>query len=95
MEILEHRSYTDWLGGIKDKKLIAIIAKRLVRVQFGNFGDSKAIGDGVSELRIDYGPGYRIYYAMRGRKIVILLCAGDKSDQKKDIRKAKELNKEV
>jgi putative addiction module killer protein len=67
----------------------------LSRVELGNFGDHHSIGDGVSELRLSYGPGYRLYYTIRERVIVILLCGGDKSSQNRDIKKAKELNKEV
>ncbi|MDR1826472.1 MAG: type II toxin-antitoxin system RelE/ParE family toxin, partial [Rickettsiales bacterium] len=61
----------------------------------GNFGDAKPVGEGVSEMRIKYGPGYRLYYTVRGREVVILLCGGDKSGQRRDIEKAKKLCKEV
>ena len=71
-----------------------MIASRLDRLTFGNAGDAKPIGEGVSELRIDYGPGYRIYFQKRGSSIVILLCGGDKSTQSKDIRTAKRLAKQ-
>lgn len=80
---------------IRDAKLIAVIVGRLSRIVDGNFGDSKSVGDGVSELRIHYGAGYRIYYTVRNREIVFLLCAGPKSDQKKDIKTAKEMAKGV
>lgn len=70
----------------------------LVRIQrlslTGNFGDAKSVGDGVFEMRIDYGPGYRLYYALRGSELVLLLIGGDKSSQQKDIAKAKKLNQE-
>jgi len=68
---------------------------RLARIVNGNVGDSKSVGDGVFELRIFHRPGYRIYYVIRGKEIIILLCAGDKSTQAKDIKIAKELAKEV
>lgn len=71
------------------------IAGRLVRIQSGLLGDWKPVGDGVSEIRIDYGPGYRLYYTMRGQVLVILLCGSDKSEQKRAIRLAKELAKTV
>lgn len=95
MRILRTQEFVDNIEAIKDLNLVAIIIKRLVRVANGNFGDSKSIGGGISEIRIHYGAGWRIYYAMRGRDIVILLCAGNKSDQKRDINKAQELAKEV
>ena len=81
--------YTEWeLRLSKDAQ--AIVSTRLARIRGGNFGDSKSISKGVYELRIQYGPGYRIYYGKRGKTIVILLCGGDKSSQKKDIRKAED-----
>ena len=67
---------------------------RLDRLKLGNFGDCKTISDGVSELRIHYGPGIRIYYAKTGNKVILLLCGGDKGSQKKDIDKAKEYLKD-
>ena len=71
-----------------------MIASRLDRLAFGNVGDAKPVGEGVSELRIDYGPGYRIYFQKRGNSFVVLLCGGDKSTQSKDIRTAKRLAKQ-
>jgi len=68
---------------------------RIRRLSLGNFGDSKSLGSGISELRIDYGPGYRIYYTSRGDELIVLLAGGDKSTQQKDIRKAKELASEL
>ena len=72
----------------------AKILTRLDRLRFGNFGDCKTISDGIAELRIHYGPGIRVYYSKIGSKIVLLLCGGDKSTQRKDINKAKEYLKE-
>jgi len=80
---------------IRDTKLRAIVAERLLRAEMGNFGDAKSVGGGVSEMRIHYGAGYRLYYTLRGSEIVILLCAGAKSDQAKNIKTAKELAKGV
>ena len=80
---------------INDEKLSALIAQRIRRMREGNLGDTRSIGDGVSEARIHYGPGYRLYYTIRNQEIVVLLCAGDKSDQKKNIKLAKKLAKEV
>jgi putative addiction module killer protein len=79
-----------WLRTLKDKAVRARIRVRLNRVRLGNFGDCKSIGGGVSELRVDYGPGYRIYFGRDGIKVVILLCGGSKKSQSKDIMLAKQ-----
>jgi putative addiction module killer protein len=76
---------------LKDGRIRALIASRLDRLAFGNAGDVKPVGQGISELRIDYGPGYRIYFIKRGNTIIILLCGGDKSTQTKDIQTAQRL----
>lgn len=76
---------------MKDERARALIASRLDRLAFGNAGDVKPVGQGISELRIDCGPGYRIYFMRRGSEIVILLCGGDKSTQAADIKAAKRL----
>lgn len=81
--------FSDWLLNLRDVKARAIIRARLERVRLGNLGDCKAVGDGVSELRISFGPGYRVYFGQDGTKLVILLCGGDKTTQKRDIAKAK------
>ena len=78
----------DWLSSLEDLKARARIAARLDRLSLGNFGDCKALREGVSELRIDWGPGYRVYYAMLGRTCVLLLCGGDKRRQSSDIKRA-------
>jgi putative addiction module killer protein len=91
VELRKTDLFAKWLDGLDDDRAKAKIAQRLVRVQSGLFGDVKPVGGSVSELRIDYGPGYRLYFTQRGRAIVILLCGGDKSTQRADIRKAKEL----
>ena len=80
--------FREWFDSIKDMQTQVKIDVRLARVRLGNFGDVKSVGKGVYELRIQFGPGYRIYYGLEGNKVVILLCAGDKSSQKKDIKKA-------
>jgi putative addiction module killer protein len=84
------RPYEDWFNGLRDIKGQARILARLIRVQQGNFGDSKSVGEGVQELRVQYGPGYRVYFAQEGNTLVILLGGSDKSDQKKAIQLAKE-----
>jgi len=81
--------FTEWLSNLRDRDAHARISARLNRVKLGNFGIIKALGDGVSEIKIDYGPGYRLYYAMNGKTIVLLLIGGDKSTQKQDIMLAK------
>jgi putative addiction module killer protein len=81
--------FTDWLSNLRDRNAHARISARLNRVRLGNFGTVKALGYGVHELKIDYGPGYRVYYAMSGKTVVLLLIGGDKSTQKDDISTAK------
>ncbi|RLB87786.1 MAG: type II toxin-antitoxin system RelE/ParE family toxin [Deltaproteobacteria bacterium] len=80
--------FREWFDSIKDIRTQVKVDVRLARIRLGNFGDTKGLGKGVYELRLHFGPGYRIYYGLEGNKIVILLCAGDKSGQKKDIKKA-------
>ncbi len=87
--------FENWLDGLRDRMAQKRIAMRIRRVETGLLGDSKSLGDGVSELRVDHGPGYRLYYTMRGQVIVILLCGSDKGDQERAIRLAKELAKAV
>ena len=82
---------TDWLADLPDRRARARVLARLERLEVGNFGDSKFLRNGVSELRIDRGPGYRIYYARDGRTVIVLLCGGDKRKQDADIKKAVEL----
>lgn len=82
--------YEDWLNGLKDKNTRGIIRNRVDRIKLGNFGVHKGVGEGVEELVIDYGPGYRVYYGLDGDKVVILLCGGDKKTQDADIRLAKQ-----
>lgn len=79
----------DWLNGLRDKSAVDRIFKRFDRVQEGNLGDHKSVGNGVLELRLAFGPGYRIYFGRDGDAIIVLLCGGDKSTQRKDIALAK------
>jgi putative addiction module killer protein len=81
--------FEEWMEGLKDAAGRAAVRARLERVEDGNFGDHRSVGDGVSELRINFGPGYRVYYGLDGKVIVLLLCAGDKATQDKDIKRAK------
>jgi putative addiction module killer protein len=82
--------FEDWLDSLRDMKAISKINNRLRRVKLGNFGDYRSVGEGVCELRIDHGPGYRVYFGQVGTTIILLLCGGDKSTQTQDIRKAQE-----
>ena len=82
--------FRNWLSSLKDVKARAKIRIRINRIRLGNFGDCKSVGSGVSEIRIDYGPGYRIYFGRVGEKILLLLCGGTKRNQVKEIKLAKE-----
>ena len=83
--------FTQWLSELPDRQARARILARLERIEVGNFGDAKFLRDGVSELRIDWGPGYRVYFGRDGRKLIVLVCGGDKRRQGADIKKAVEL----
>jgi putative addiction module killer protein len=87
--------FDHWYDGLRDRQGRARIAARLRRVELGNFGDVKPVGSGVSELRIDCGPGYRVYLTQRGLEVVILLAGGDKRTQSKDIEAAIEMAKQL
>lgn len=78
-----------WIEGLRDRKVVAKVLTRINRVSLGNFGDYRALDGGVSELRIDWGPGYRVYFARVGKVILLLLSGGDKTTQQKDIENAK------
>jgi putative addiction module killer protein len=91
LEISETPAYTAWFAGLRDRTARARIDIRIIRLSLGNSGDIRPVGDGVSELRIHYGPGYRIYLTKQGDAVVILLADGDKSSQDKDIRLANDL----
>jgi len=82
--------FRDWLLDLRDVNARAKIRVRLNRIRLGNFGDTKSVGDGVFELRISHGPGYRVYFARTSNTVVLLLCGGDKSSQKRDIKTAKD-----
>lgn len=94
VEILRSRTFDVWLSGLADERAQARIARRIDRLAAGNPGDVKPVGSGVSELRIDYGPGYRVYFARRGQLVVLLLCGGDKRTQAADIKRAIAMAKE-
>ena len=91
IEIRQTETYAKWFASLRDRKARARIDVRIRRLSLGNPGDVKPIGSGVSELRIDYGPGYRVYFLQRGPMLIILLAGGDKGTQNRDIKKALEL----
>jgi len=91
VEIIKSRTFDGWLNGLRDHRAVGRILARIERLRMGNPGDVRPIGAGISEMRIDYGPGYRVYYMHRGTIIVVLLCGGDKASQLRDIRKARDL----
>ncbi|MCM2505634.1 type II toxin-antitoxin system RelE/ParE family toxin [Aureimonas altamirensis] len=95
MKLVLHPVFEKWLSDLRDRQSRSRILTRLSHVQEGNFGDHKSVGDGVSELRFAFGPGYRVYYTRRGNVVVIMLCGGDKGSQQSDIRKAKALAAEL
>ncbi len=80
--------FESWIGSIRETKSKAKILQRIDRLRLGNFGDCKSVGSGVYELRIHFGPGFRVYFGLQGETVVLLLCGGDKSTQKKDITNA-------
>lgn len=87
--IRQTRTYADWFDALRDERARARIAARIRRLSLGNPGDVKPVGEGISEMRIDHGPGYRVYFCNRGIEIVILPCGRDKGSQDRDIRSAK------
>lgn len=87
--VLRSDVFAEWLDRLADEKAKARISVRIISAEKGNFGDSAPVGDGISEMRIHYGPGYRLYFSRRGKVVYLLLCGGDKSTQKRDIKRAK------
>jgi putative addiction module killer protein len=95
IEVRETRAFSEWLSSMRGARAKAEVARRVRRLALGNPGDVKPVGEGVSELRIHYGPGYRVYYVQRGDILIVLLCGGDKRTQAKDIAHALKLAKET
>jgi len=90
IEILLYREgrsipFSEWLASLRDARTVGVVRSRLNRIRLGNFGDCKSVGGGVEELRIDFGPGYRVYYGREGSLVVVLLCGGSKKSQARDI----------
>ena len=94
IELKQTETFRKWRTRLRDHRARALIASRLDRLAYGHAGDVEPVGEGISELRIHHGPGYRIYFQKRGNSIIVLLCGGDKSTQEKDIRTAKRLAQE-
>jgi len=91
IEVRQTDEYSEWFANLRDRQARARINARIRRLSLGNPGDVKPVGEGVSELRIDYGPGYRVYFIQRGREVVVLLAGGDKRTQERDIQTALKL----
>jgi len=94
-QVYETEVYTKWFASLNDERAKARIDKRIDRAKYGNFGDWKTESGEVRTMRVDYGPGYRLYYVIRGNRIIFLLCGGDKRNQQADIKKAVKLAQEV
>ena len=95
IEVRQTEAFAEWFAGLRDRAARARILVRIRRLSLGNPGDVKPVGGGVSEMRIDYGPGYRVYFVRRGDTVIVLLCGGDKRHQDRDIAQALELAREV
>jgi len=95
IEVRQTLVFSRWLTDLRDENAKARIAIRIRRLSLGNAGDAKSVGGGIRELRIDYGPGYRVYFAERGRVLIVLLCGGDKRTQARDIERARILLSEI
>jgi putative addiction module killer protein len=91
VEVLKSATFEKWFQDLRDRQAQARINARIRRLSFGNPGDAKPVGMGVSEMRINYGPGYRVYFQQRGNALILLLCGGDKRTQTTDIRRAIEI----
>jgi putative addiction module killer protein len=94
-EVHKTEEFDNWLKDLRDKRAVARIISRIERLGMGNPGDVMPVGDGISEMRLTYGPGYRVYFKQTGLTIILILCGGDKSTQDKDIKRAKEIAAEL
>jgi putative addiction module killer protein len=94
-EVLTTDEFDRWLLDLADERARTKIASRVARLRFSNAGDAKPVGEGVSEMRVHHGPGYRVYYKQTNKTIIVMLCGGDKSTQEKDVRRAKKMAAEL
>ena len=94
-EVWRTKRFDEWMAGLRDDRVVAAIGRRIERLRRGNFGLRRVLGEGVWELKLDIGPGYRIYYRLQGRTLVLLLCGGDKGSQRNDIALALRLAREL
>ncbi len=95
IEVRQTAVYAEWFDGLRDRQAKTRVDIRIRRLSLGNPGDVKPVGEGISELRIDYGPGYRVYFIQRDNEFIVLLAGGDKSSQDRDIREAKALARDL
>jgi putative addiction module killer protein len=95
IEVVQSRTFKSWFEGLRDRMGQKRILVRIGRLERGAFGDAKSVGEGVSELRIDHGPGYRLYFTRRGQAVVVLLCGGDKDSQARDVGVARQMAAEL
>ena len=93
--LIQSQLFSAWLRELRDEVAKGLILRRIISAELGNFGDCESVGEGVSEMRVHHGPGYRVYFVRRGSTIYVLLCGGSKASQKKDIRLAKKMAKEM
>ncbi|MCY4578586.1 MAG: type II toxin-antitoxin system RelE/ParE family toxin [Chloroflexi bacterium] len=94
VEVIESATFSRWIRSLRDRRAVARINIRIRQASEGHFGDIRAVGSGVSEMRIHYGPGYRLYFARKGQQLIILLCGDDKDSQQRDIHLARQLAQE-
>lgn len=91
IDVQQTEEFEEWLEGLADRKARTVVVNRIIQIEGGLPGRTKSLGDKVGEIKIDYGPGYRLYFTKLGLRVIILLCGGDKGSQKRDIKKAKAL----
>ncbi len=94
IEVIQSSTFRRWIRRLRDRRAVARINARLRNVSIGNLGDTTSVGDGVFEMRIHYGPGYRLYFLREGPTVIVLLCGGDKDSQSRDIERARSLARE-